>query len=380
MPISIPVIDMVEIGAGGGSLASVDAMRQIRVGPESAGSEPGPACYGRGGMRAAVTDADVLLGMLDPDSFAGGTMKLDVDASRRAVKTAIGQKLAMSDETAAFGIVEVVDENMANAARVHAVENGEDLAGYTMIAFGGAAPLHAGRLCRKLGIERMLVPPGAGVGSAIGFLRAPFSFEATRSVYMRLSAFKAETVTGLVGELEREATAFVRSCDADASIRVEAKAYMRYVGQGWEIPIDVTHAAPDVESYRSLFEAQYAKLFSRTVAGLDIEITVWAVNAGTERAPPERAAGIGALEPLVAQTTRDMFDPTLNEKVEAGVFDRSMISVGQVVAGPCIIVEDETTIIVPSGMAATCRSDGCIEVFKHSPERAENRSLQAVEA
>ena len=174
MPISIPVIDMVEIGAGGGSLAHIDSMRQIRVGPESAGSEPGPACYGRGGDKPAVTDADLVLGKLDPDNFAGGSIQLHADSSADALVNVLGKTLDMDAQTAAFGLAEVVDENMANAARVHAVENGEDLSEYTMIAFGGAAPLHAGRLCEKLGVDRLLVPTGAGVGSAIGFLRAPF--------------------------------------------------------------------------------------------------------------------------------------------------------------------------------------------------------------
>lgn len=380
MPISIPVIDMVEIGAGGGSLAQVDSMRQIRVGPESAGSEPGPACYGRGGARPAVTDADVLLGKIDPTSFAGGSMALDVAASRAAVMAAIGDRLAMTDETAAFGIVEVVDENMANAARVHAVENGEDLSGFTMIAFGGAAPLHAGRLCEKLGIERLLVPPGAGVGSAIGFLRAPFSFEATRSVYMRLKDFDASTVRELLSELESEATSFVRSCDAQAPLHVETKVYMRYVGQGWEIPIDVSQAEPTIEAYRALFEAEYAKLFSRTVQGLDIEITVWAVNASTRKAAPKPAAALGALAPLTAATTRDVFDPGLGTRVAAGVFQRADVAVGRVVAGPCIIVEDETTIVVPTGRSATCRTDGCIEIFKQGSKPAAARLAEMVEA
>ncbi|MEM7190890.1 MAG: hydantoinase/oxoprolinase family protein, partial [Pseudomonadota bacterium] len=187
MPISIPVIDMVEIGAGGGSLAHVDAMRQVRVGPESAGSEPGPACYGLGGLHPAVTDADLVLGRLDADDFAGGTMKLSLDASKATLTSDVGDRLGMGPVTAAFAVSEVVDETMANAARAHAVENGEDLSTYTMIAFGGAAPIHAGRLSEKLGVARILVPPGAGVGSAIGFLRAPFSFEATRSTYLRMS-------------------------------------------------------------------------------------------------------------------------------------------------------------------------------------------------
>jgi len=275
MPISIPVIDMVEIGAGGGSLAHVDAMQQIRVGPESAGSEPGPACYGRGGDKAAVTDADLMLGKLDPDNFAGGSIQLHKDASAKALLNSIGSALDMNEQTAAYGLSEVVDENMANAARVHAVENGEDLSNYTMIAFGGAAPLHAGRLCEKLGIDRLLVPPGAGVGSAIGFLRAPFSFEANRSVYMRLSSFDASVITQLLSELESEATGFVRTCEADAKILAEFKVYMRYTGQGWEIPVVLTPEQalnPDAATFQSRFEEDYAALFGRTVDGMDIEI------------------------------------------------------------------------------------------------------------
>jgi len=253
MPISIPVIDMVEIGAGGGSLAHVDAMRQIRVGPESAGSEPGPACYGRGGDKPAVTDADLVLGKLDPANFAGGTMQLDTGASGQALTRVLGDTLDMDAATAAFGLAEVVDENMANAARVHAVENGEDLSEYTMIAFGGAAPLHAGRLCEKLGVDRLLIPEGAGVGSAIGFLRAPFSFEANRSVYMTLAAFDPLKIKDLLGDLQAEATAFVRNCDAISPILSEFKVYMRYAGQGWEIPIVLSEDQalnPDAEQRR----------------------------------------------------------------------------------------------------------------------------------
>ena len=165
MPISIPVIEMIEIGAGGGSIAWVDAMGRIQTGPESAASEPGPACYQRGGDRPAITDADLVLGKLDPDNFAGGAIKLSVPNAKAAIDRDVGAKLRIAAEPAAFGIVEVVDENMANAARVHAVENGKSISDNMMIAFGGAAPLHAARLCEKLGIDRCLVPPGAGVGS-----------------------------------------------------------------------------------------------------------------------------------------------------------------------------------------------------------------------
>ncbi|MGI9479209.1 MAG: hydantoinase/oxoprolinase family protein [Hyphomicrobiaceae bacterium] len=367
MPISIPVIDMVEIGAGGGSLAHVDAMRQIRVGPQSAGSEPGPACYGRGGNKPAVTDADLVLGRLDPKNFAGGTIKLHAGNSSDALVEVLGEPLDMDAQTAAFGLSEVVDENMANAARVHAVENGEDLSEYTMVAFGGAAPLHAGRLCEKLGVNRCLVPPGAGVGSAIGFLRAPFSFEANRSTYMRLSDFDAAKVNTILAELETEATKFVRTCDADASISSEFKAYMRYTGQGWEIPIALTAeqaANPDSQVFRDLFESDYAALFGRPVEGLDIEIAVWAVNATTPPTPVSTVDERSLAEAVPANGTRDVFDPALEATVTSQVIARNAIAAGQGAIGPAVITEDETTIIVPSSQRAVAQSDGCIDLTR----------------
>jgi len=366
MPISIPVIDMVEIGAGGGSLAHVDSMRQIRVGPESAGSEPGPACYGRGGERPAVTDADLVLGKLDPDNFAGGSIKLETASSSSALETVLGETLQMDAQTAAFGLAEVVDENMANAARVHAVENGEDLSEYTMIAFGGAAPLHAGRLCEKLGIDRLLVPVGAGVGSAIGFLRAPFSFEANRSVYMRLSDFDPQRIKSLLADLKTEATGFVRNCDAKSEILSDYKVYMRYSGQGWEIPITLTEQQamnPDGDVFLQLFEEDYTNLFGRPVAGMDVEITVWAVNATT---PPEQVQRLDEQSDkgkASIQSKRNIFDPALSEPVEASIILRDEMKVGETVEGPAAITEDETTIIIPSSRSAIRQSDGCIDLM-----------------
>lgn len=366
MPISIPVIDMVEIGAGGGSLAHVDTMRQIRVGPESAGSEPGPACYGRGGERPGVTDADLVMGKLDPDNFAGGTIKLHPDASKSALIDHIGKTLEMDPVESAFGVAEVVDENMANAARVHAVENGEDLSEYTMIAFGGAAPLHAGRLCEKLGVDRLLVPPGAGVGSAIGFLRAPFSFEANRSVYMKLSDFDAGKIQELLITLQTEATNFVRTCDEVSPILSEFKVYMRYTGQGWEIPIELTQDQamnPDAATFEARFIEDYTKLFGRPVAGMDIEITVWSVNATT---PPEQIARVPETKEYgtaPSNGTRQVFDPTSGTFLDAQVVPRSDMNTGSRVDGPATVVEDETTIIVPASFYAVCQPDGCIDVL-----------------
>jgi len=365
MPISIPVIDMVEIGAGGGSLAHVDAMHQIRVGPESAGSEPGPACYGRGGDKPAVTDADLVLGKLDPDNFAGGSISLSIASSAAALKKVLGEPLDMDAQTAAFGLAEVVDENMANAARVHAVENGEDLASYTMIAFGGAAPLHAGRLCEKLGVERLLIPPGAGVGSAIGFLRAPFSFEANRSVYMKLADFQPDVIKSLLSDLQNEARSFVRSCDAESDILSEFKVYMRYTGQGWEIPIILTEKQamnPNAETFQHLFEQDYVTLFGRAVEGMDVEITVWAVNATT---PPMKVAVTKAAaegSEAKSHSRRRMFDPALGETVDASVVLRKNMLPGQTTEGPSAITEDETTIILPVSRRAIMQPDGCVDV------------------
>ncbi len=366
MPISIPVIDMVEIGAGGGSLAHVDSLDQIRVGPESAGSKPGPACYGRGGTAPTVTDSDLILGKLDPAGFAGGSIPLYTERATQALDIHIGSKLDMEAVEAAWGVAEMVDENMANAARVHAVENGEDLSEYTMIAFGGAAPLHAARLCEKLGIRRCLIPQGAGVGSAIGFLRAPFSFEANNSVFMQLSSFDPVRVKQLFADMEKEASAFVRSCDQDANIKTEYKVYMRYAGQGWEIPVPLTvqHITkPNTADYKACFEREYEQLFARTVAGMEIEITVWSVNAYTE--PPEvrPVQQQGHQRTLETTNTRPLFDPALSTFVNATVAQRDAVKDTTQIIGPAMLTEDETTIIVPSSRDAVACGDGTIVVF-----------------
>ena len=371
MPISIPVIDMVEIGAGGGSLAQVDAMRQIRVGPESAGSEPGPACYGRGGEQPAVTDADLILGKLDPHEFAGGSISLDAKRAVDALQQGIGRPLELDESMAAYGVAEVVDENMANAARVHAVENGEDLSEYTMIAFGGAAPLHASRLCQKLGIERLLVPVGAGVGSAIGFLRAPFSFEANRSVFMRLHEFDATQATHMFLGLQAEATEFVRTCDADATILCEHSVYMRYAGQGWEIPVALTPeqaAQPTAEVLQHLFEREYEALFARTVDGMEMEITVWSVNATTpaERVEPLQQFAAGSNKQTDAGDTsiaeRFIFDAVEQSFVSSAVFPRAQLEPGARISGPAAITEIETTVIIPAGAHAVLQEDGSLDM------------------
>ena len=365
MPISIPVIDMVEIGAGGGSLARVDGMQQIRVGPESAGSEPGPACYGRGGVRPAVTDADLILGKLDPDNFAGGSIPLKVDAAAFALDQALGQPLGMPTIEAAWGLAEVVDENMANAARVHAVENGEDLSTYTMIAFGGAAPLHAGRLCEKLGVARCLIPQGAGVGSAIGFLRAPFSFESNRTHFMPHAGFAPHAVRDLFADMVAEATRFVRTCAPDAPILADFKVYMRYKGQGWEIPVPLTPAQAeqaDPAVFLGRFEQEYTTLFGRTVAGMAVEITVWSVNAYTATAAVDALPLVTAQPAPTPSGQRQLFDAALGRAQDAGIYDRAALPRGTALQGPALITEEETTTVLPLSRQARILGDGSIDI------------------
>ncbi|MEO0574159.1 MAG: hydantoinase/oxoprolinase family protein [Pseudomonadota bacterium] len=365
MPISIPVIDMVEIGAGGGSLARIDEMLQIRVGPESAASEPGPACYGHGGDRPAVTDADLVLGKLDPDHFAGGSITLDRGLAEAVLAEQIGTPLSMDATSAAHGVAEVVDESMANAARVHAVENGSELSDYTMIAFGGAAPLHAGRLCAKLGVNRLLVPPGAGVGSAIGFLWAPFSFEATRSVFMTIATFDTALAEKTFSALHAEAAAFVDQCQSGGRVDADYKVYMRYVGQGWEIPVSipVTAArAPDARQFESLFEQTYAGLFGRVVAGAAIELTVWAVNVASVVAQPSMLDSVEDAGAAQITGHRDIFDTEQAQWLRACVVERAAIQPGQSIRGPAVVVENETSIVLQASQRARCHADGCIEV------------------
>ena len=367
MPVSIPVIEMVEIGAGGGSLGWVDEMRQIRVGPESAGSEPGPACYDRGGENPAVTDADLLLGRLDAERFAGGEIRLDIEQSKAALQHSIGGQLKMDSETAAIGICEVVDENMANAARVHAVESGKELGEFTMIAFGGAAPLHASRLCEKLDIDALLIPPGAGVGSAIGFLRAPFGFEAVRGAFLRLSEFDADWTNRLIAELSEEAERFARAGAPAADLVREIKAYMRYQGQGWEIVVMLPNrdfVDTDADEIRQLFEAEYIRLFGRALTGLDIEIMNWSVQVRSELQQSDRVDPPGQTNFRDSAEQRRIYDAREQCFVDAAVYQRDDLRTGDRVDGPAVIIERETSTVVTSRYRAQRQVDGCLLLTK----------------
>ncbi|CAM5761592.1 5-oxoprolinase [Labrys miyagiensis] len=369
MPISIPVIEMIEIGAGGGSIAWVDAMGRIQTGPESAGSEPGPACYGRGGTHPAITDADLVLGKLDPDNFAGGAIRLDTAASQAAITRDVGERLSLEPRAAAFGICEVVDENMANAARVHAVENGKNIADNLMVAFGGAAPLHAARLCEKLNIDRCLVPQGAGVGSAIGFLKAPFGYEALASRLTRLSRFDAKETNALLAELRQSAEGFVRA-GTDGKIVCEITAFMRYAGQGWEIPVPVPEGTLGSDAkcqLQKLFLDNYQRFFGRAIdglSGLEIEIVTWSVKATDERPASEQHALTKGSRSAGRGVTRPVFDPATGELQTYAIIERETLKPEDRVNGPAVLVERETSTVVTTPFDAVIQSDGSILLIR----------------
>ena len=371
MPIAIPVIEMIEIGAGGGSIAFVDALDQIRVGPLSAGSEPGPASYQLGGTNPTVTDANLVLGRLSPDTFGASGIDLSPEAADTALAGGVGTPLGLDATEAALGVTEVVDENMANAARVHAVESGKDVSRFTMIAFGGGAPLHASRLCDKLDIEAILVPPGAGVGSAIGFLRAPFAYEAVRSHYSPMDDFDHEEAKRLLDDLEDEAGSFVlqalgeQSSQYDEPLEVERWAYMRYAGQGWEIPVALDEGLFDDLSPENLskrFEAAYGEFFGRPIEGLAIEAVSWAVKVATPRPEVERIERVAAQREVDTTRTRPIHDTTTGAFVEAAVVERDDLRVGDCVVGPAAIVEPQTTTWLAADRQAVLQADGCLRI------------------
>jgi N-methylhydantoinase A len=363
LPVRIPVIEMVEIGAGGGSIAKVDALKRVTVGPESASSEPGPACYGRGGRRPAVTDADVALGKIDPDAFAGGTIRLDAELAKQALSRDIGEPLGLSVETSAYGVHEVVCENMASAARVHAVERGAVVGQHTLIAFGGAAPLHAARVAEKIGVARVIVPSNAGVGSAIGFLAAPIAYELVRSRHARLDAFDADAVSDLLDEMTTEARVLVEPGAAGAPVRERRAAFMRYVGQGHEIAVELPNrrlTVADLAGLRQSFETDYAALFERPIPGAAIEVLSWSVLATTEPRNPPRVAAVERKPAGQASGSRTFFDGRAGHTVEIPLYRRDQMAPGATIAGPAVIAEDETSTFVSTSFDAYIDGAGSI--------------------
>ncbi len=370
MPISIPVIEMIEIGAGGGSIASVDSLGQIRIGPHSAGSEPGPASYGLGGNDATVTDANVQLGRLHADTFGAKDIALSPALAAEALDRSIGARLGLSPADAARGVAEVVDENMTNAARVHAVENGKDLSGYSMIAFGGGGPLHASRLLDKLGLDELIVPPDAGVGSAVGFLRAPFAYEAVRSFYTTTTNFDVDSANRVLAELTDEAMTFVRQ-GTDADVVVERHVAMRYKGQGWEIPVRLDEAPFDemaAELLAAAFTKAYEEFFGRAIDHLAIEAVSWSVRvASVVDAPPTVELVTSGGPPLTTIDSQPLFDPVTRTDLDGVRLERAALPAGTQVNGPAVIVEPQTTTILASHHRAVMQTDGSLLVRRVEP-------------
>ena len=407
LPVRIPVIEMVEIGAGGGSIAGVDDMERIHVGPESAGSEPGPAAYGRGGEDPTVTDADVVLGRIDPELFAGGAIGLDRGRAEAAVERRVGAKLGLDARVAALGVSEMVDENMSNAARTHAIEWGKGLKGRTVIAFGGSAPIHAARLADKLELDRFLVPGDAGVGSAVGFLLAPISYEVVRSRYMRLSRFDPELVRGVLAGMRAEAVAVVGQGAPGVETTERAHAWMRYVGQGHEIGVELprevgresagwseansevdSEARPagdseEVTALREAFDQAYQAVYGRTIPGLDIEVLSWTLAVSAPARTAADAAGSaddarnGPSGPR-APAWADLYEGTEEGLVRAAVHHRYDLNSGDHLTGPALIAEEQTTTVVPDGWHATILPGGHLlaERTEHPAARAGVSALQ----
>jgi len=363
LPVKIPVVEMVEIGAGGGSIATVDALNRIQVGPRSAGADPGPVCYGKGGQAATVTDANLQLGRIDPAAFAGGSMRLHENDTNTALANQIGEPLGMDADAAALGVIEIVDENMASAARVHAVERGKDIAERTMIAFGGAAPLHAARVAEKLNIDTVIIPGNAGVGSAFGFLLAPVAYEVVRSRYMRLRDFDAPVANTLFEEMDREAEAVVRLGAPDAQLTGQRYAFMRYVGQGHEIKVALPGrplVADDVDLLADAFNAAYREQYGRTVPGLEVEILTWTytLSAPAQADLPTAVSVAEAHEPAPSGERRLLQPARGTQPVSASVFERGGLKNGAALKGPALVPEAQTTTVVPSGFTARVTGAG----------------------
>ncbi|MBV8336186.1 MAG: hydantoinase/oxoprolinase family protein, partial [Alphaproteobacteria bacterium] len=370
LPLRIPVIEMVEIGAGGGSIARVDRLKRITVGPDSAGADPGPACYGRGGTAPTVTDADLLLGRIDPAGFSGGPVMLEQAAAEAAMRRDVGEPLDVAVELAALGVSEIVDENMASAARVHAIESGKDARGRTLVAFGGAAPLHAVRMAEKLGLDRVLVPRYAGVGSAVGFLRAPIAYEIVRSALQRLDKFEAAAANALFGAMRAEAEPIVRRGAGDAPLTETRSAFMRYRGQGHEIAVPLptrTFHDEDAALLHAAFEEAYRGLYHRVIPGIEVEALSWVMLLYAP--PPVDMMSM----PLVPTSyvpepvrLRPVFDPQAAEFVEVAIHQRDDLKPGAHIAGPAVIVEAETSTVISRHYDAKIDGFGYIELSRRA--------------
>ncbi len=348
LPVKIPVIEMIEIGTGGGSIASVDALKRLRVGPHSAGSVPGPACYGLGGGEPTVTDADLILGYLDPAFFLGGDMKLDRLKAQAAVSQSIGDPLSLDTLESAWGIHQMANEAMASAARMHAIERGQEISQFPMFAFGGAGPVHAYGVARILKTPKIIYPFGAGVMSAVGFLTAPLSFDFVRSAPSKLERLNWDRVNGHLAEMENQGRQALASAVDPEDVRFERWADMRYRKQGSDIRVEVplgTLGPESTEKITSAFETAYRALYGHTVPDTPIDVMSWRVTAiGPKPSLALPKTGPGGDDPVKGH--RAIYLPDQNGFAEVPVLDRYKIGLGHAFEGPAIIEERESTVVI----------------------------------
>jgi N-methylhydantoinase A len=358
LPVKTSVIEMIEIGAGGGSLARVGALNLPKVGPESAGADPGPACYDRGGGEPTVTDADLILGYLDPDFFLGGKMRLDRGAALRAIEEKVARPLGVDAIEAAWGIHQVVNENMANAARVHAIERGKDPRAHPLFAFGGAGPVHAYRVARTLGVPGFVAPLGAGATSAFGFLCAPLSFDLARSLHGRLDQLDWSGINGALEEMEQEGRDLLRASGvAGADVRVRRLCEMRYVGQGHEVTVELPDGElgpEDVDRLTALYRKECRRLYNREGPDVPLEAVTWHLVVSGPR--PEIRLGGEERDPRppdeAQKYTREIYLPEEEDFRVVPVYDRYRLDPGAVFEGPAVVEERESTVILgPEGRA-----------------------------
>jgi len=364
MPVRIPVIEMIEIGAGGGSIAHVDRLGRLQVGPQSAGSEPGPAAFAKGGTSPTVTDADVMQGLIEPGRFAEGRLAIDIGAARTALASGVGQAMGLDAMQAAQGVSEIVDENMAAAGRMHAVESGKDLSARVIIAFGGNGPLHATRVARRAQVDRILIPRDPGVGSAVGFLFAPVSFEIIRSRYGTLEALDLNGLNAFFDAMIHEAQTVVRAGAPEGLLVRRRQAFMRYHGQGHEIEIPLPDRAlddNDIPDMRRAFEAEYSRQFSRAVPGMEIEILNWALEVSSEPQMLERYPEVASKQRARSSEHRRILCDVTGEWRAAEIHDRDALGPGDYLDGPALIVEPQTTTFVSADFSA--RVDGVNNIW-----------------
>ena len=353
-PVRIPVIDMIEIGAGGGSLAGVDERGLLKVGPESAGAMPGPACYGQGGTRPTLTDANLLLGYLDPAFFLGGKMRLDLGAAERAISDGVAKRLGVETLRAAFGIHDIVCEDVARAFRIHATERAFDYRSSSMVAFGGSGPLHALRIARKLKVPRVVFPVAAGVMSALGLLESPLAFEVARSRRVHLADLDAERFGAFLAELEADASRVLTGSGVPRlEIRIVRRLDMRYQGQGHEIEVTLPDAASAAELFSNvddLFGAAYQRIYTLRLDE-PCEIVNWKVEAVGPATGLGDSYNLEGMAPASSarKGARRAYDAKAGAMTEWPVYDRYALHPGTTVDGPALIEERESTVVVGAG-------------------------------